>query len=186
MCGGCAGRFHEQRIWSWAQDDLNTALLGDRDRSVLGRLGPTWFTDALGLVTGQKTVNQTTATTGASITATYESDPTAKNLLAAVVGAFGNGTTITAPSGWSEAKNEAGTATTPAQAIFYKLSAGAADTSVTATFSPVDYRHDNNLRIQRRAGDCSMGPPATRARSRLQHGYADCAVGPRPIFSSAP
>lgn len=57
---------------------------------------------------------------GTSVSATYLASPTAGNLLIAVCGVRASAT-ITGPSGFTTAINEAGT---PSQAIFYKVSAG--------------------------------------------------------------
>ncbi len=57
---------------------------------------------------------------GTSVSATYPATPTSGNLLIAVCGVRVSAT-ITGPSGFSSAINQAGT---PSQAIFYKISAG--------------------------------------------------------------
>ncbi|MCE9585905.1 fibronectin type III domain-containing protein [Candidatus Uhrbacteria bacterium] len=76
---------------------------------------------------GTKLSNQGTPT---SVTATFTSAAVAGRMLIAVVGTNGY-TTITGPSGWSTAINQAGTAS---QGIFYKRAAGG-ETAVTATVS---------------------------------------------------
>ncbi len=112
------------------EQDLNTTMV-----VTAGGRAETMFSDAAAVFVN-KEVNQTTITVAASITAVYAPAPTAGNLLVAIVGSFGPATVIGAPAGWSTAINQPATATTPAQAIFYKLSAGAGDASVTATFTP--------------------------------------------------
>jgi hypothetical protein len=118
------------------EQDRNTALSVTATGQSSGRSAGADFHDAT-LVFVQKIVNQTTATTVTSLNAVYTAGPTSGNLLVAVVGAFGTGPTLIGkPGGWSVAHNEAGDATTPSQGIFYKISAGAADNSVTPTFTP--------------------------------------------------
>jgi hypothetical protein len=116
-------------------------VVGEQDRNTTmvvtaGGRAETMFSDASAAWVS-KEVGSTTITVAPSISATFAPAPTAGNFLVAIVGAYGPTTAIGAPAGWSTAINEPATATTPAQAIFYKFnSAGAADASVTATFTP--------------------------------------------------
>jgi hypothetical protein len=65
---------------------------------------------------------------GTSVSVSYTAATTANNLLVAICGSSTNGT-ITGPSGFSSAINQAGT---PSQGIFYKIAAGT-ETSITCS-----------------------------------------------------
>jgi hypothetical protein len=132
-----AGAFVNTDFVVEAQDLATTMTVTAAGQSS-GLMADAVFSDAAAVFV-QKRTNATTAAVASSINQAYAAGPTQGNLLVALVGAFGMSPTpvsIGAPAGWSTAVNEAGTATTPAHAIFYKISVGAADNSVTATFTP--------------------------------------------------
>ena len=91
------------------------------------------------------------ATAATSVSATFSADPVANHLLVAIVGGMGS-TVINLPSGWSSAINESGT---PSQAIFYKISAGSADKSVTVTTGTAT---DLDLRLLEYSGIKTVSP----------------------------
>lgn len=69
--------------------------------------------------------NSTTASGATSVSVAFAAGPAANDLLIAICGA-NTASTITAPSGFSTAKNEA---TAPAQGIFYKVATGSEGTT---------------------------------------------------------
>ncbi|MGA9364126.1 MAG: T9SS type A sorting domain-containing protein [Bacteroidota bacterium] len=72
-----------------------------------------------------------------SISVTFANTPTSGNFLIAIVG-VGNAT-ITTPSGWSSAINQAGTSSSPGQAIFYKVAGTSESKTVTVAVTGTSY-----------------------------------------------
>jgi hypothetical protein len=72
-----------------------------------------------------------------SLSVTFTNTPVSGNFLIAIVGA-GNAT-ITQPSGWSTAINQAGTTSSPGQAIFYKVAGSSESKTVTVAVTGTSY-----------------------------------------------
>ncbi len=73
-----------------------------------------------------------------SVSATFQSAPTANDLLVAIVGTYDPTITIHQPNGWSNAINESGASGVsgmPGQAIFYKVAGSSESSTVTVTVS---------------------------------------------------
>ena len=117
-----------------AADDLGTTLSVTATGLSSGRSAETMFSDS-SLAMEQKKSNQTSATTVTSLTVTYNTAPTAGQLLVAIVSTFVPNTISMSSAGWSTAINEVGNATSPSQAIFYKLAGAGESTSVVAAFN---------------------------------------------------
>ncbi len=99
--------------------------------------------------------NHSETSYGASISATFSSNPVAGHLLVAIIGTYSN-VVINLPSGWSSAINQSGT---PSQAIFYKISVGSADKTVTVSAGSGDAL---GLRILEYSGVATASPLDTK------------------------